>query len=198
MNSLYVIRLKRDGFQVVLLSFSQVIGLVPTESSVVIGLEMVRVKINCPTVVGDCSVKVALLAVGEPSVVVEVSLSRFDLNGRCEALDRFVEVAAPIQRYTLIVVSVGVLRVNPDRSCIVCNGQTELAEFVVGKTTIEKCLEMVWVNIQGLRVEHYRCLVVTLLASSIALGMESLSLCLQLWVNLDVERLLIHLFLNWI
>ena len=97
MDRLHIIRLQLDGLEVVLLSLSQVIGLIPAEGSVVVRFEMIRVKFDSPAVIRYGSIEVALLAVCEASVMVKISLSWLYLDGGREALDGLVEVTAPVQ-----------------------------------------------------------------------------------------------------
>lgn len=59
--------------------------------------------------------------------MVEVSLTRLNLNRRGKATDGFIKVTAPIQRDALIVVSVGVLRVDLNGGCVILDSKTELA-----------------------------------------------------------------------
>ena len=59
--------------------------------------------------------------------MVEVSLTRLDLNRRGKATNGFIKVTAPIQRDSLIVVSVGVLRVDLNSGCVILDSKTELA-----------------------------------------------------------------------
>ena len=87
---------------------------------------MIRIELDSSTVIRYCSIKVALLAVGEPPVMVKIGLSWLYLNRCREALNCLVEVTAPVQRDTLIVVSVGVFRVNLNRCCIVLDSRTKL------------------------------------------------------------------------
>lgn len=77
------------------------------------------------------------------------------------------------------------------------NGEAELTEFVIGEPTIEKSLEMIWVYLEGLRVESNRRLVIALLAGRVALGVERFSPSFQLWVERETalrrQRLLLCL-----
>ena len=97
MDRLHIIRLQLNSLEIVLLSLSQVIGLIPTESSVVVRFEMIRVEFNCPAVIRYGSVEIALLAVCEASVMVKISLSWLYLDGSRETLDGLIEVPTPVQ-----------------------------------------------------------------------------------------------------
>ena len=55
------------------------ISLVPAESSIIVRLEMTSIELNSLRIVGDSSVEVTLLAVGEPTIMVKVGLTRLDL-----------------------------------------------------------------------------------------------------------------------
>ena len=72
------------------------ISLVPAESSIIVRLEMTSIELDSLRVVGDSSIEVALLAVGEPTIMVKVSLTRLDLDRRSEAPNGLVEVSASI------------------------------------------------------------------------------------------------------
>ena len=73
------------------------ICLIPAKSPVVICLEVILIEFDGATVISYRCIEVALLSVGETSVMIEISLSRLNLNRRREALDSFIEVASSIE-----------------------------------------------------------------------------------------------------
>ena len=122
------------------------ISFIPAKGSIVVSLEVVLIKLDGLCVVSNGRIKVALLAISETAVMIEVGLARFNLNCRCEALDGIDEVTAPVQRYSLIVVSVRVFRVYLDRCGVVLDGLSELAKLVICETSVEERFKMVRVN----------------------------------------------------
>ncbi len=193
MNSLHIRWLQLNCLQVILFSFLQLVGLVPTESSIIEGFEVVGVKVNCLGIVLNSCVEVALLSIGKSSVMIKVSLARLNLDRCCKALNCFIKVTSSIERDTFVVISVRILRVNLNCSCVILYCKTELAQFVVSKSSIEKCLEMIWIDFESFCIQSNRGLVVTLLPSSIALCVECFSLRFKFWVELNV----LHIYRLW-
>ena len=126
--------------------------------------------------------------------MVEISLARFYLDGCRKALDGLLVVAPPVKRDSFVIVGVRVLRVDLDGCRVVTDGVVELAQLVVCKATVEECFEVIGVNLEGFRVEINSLVIVTSLASSITLCMESFSLLLQVLVELHLwySRALTH------
>jgi len=135
-------------------------------------------------VVVDGLVEHPLLPEGEPSVVVEICLVGFDVNSLGEALNSFIKITLPIQADSLIVVSVGVVRVNLDGHRVVGNGQVKLPDFVIRKSTIEQGFEMVWHYVEGLSVLLDCEIIRSLLPGIVAAGMELFCFLPPLWVYL--------------
>ena len=113
------------------------ICLIPAKSPVVIRFEVILIEFDGATVISYRCIEVALLSVGKTSIVIEISLSRLNLNRRREALDGFIEVAASIERDALIIVCVGVFWVDLDGSRIILNSGAKLTQFIISETTIE-------------------------------------------------------------
>ena len=83
--------------EIVILSFLQLASLVPAEGSVIVGLEVLLIQLDRLGVVRDGRFEVAQFTEGEASVVVEIGLARFYLDGSREALDGLFVVAPPVQ-----------------------------------------------------------------------------------------------------
>ena len=75
---------------------------------------MLRINLNSVAIVSDGLVKLALLTVSEAAIVIKVGLGRLNLYSMREALDGSVIVPSAVQRDALVVVGVGVLRVDLD------------------------------------------------------------------------------------
>ena len=114
-NGLDIVLLKLDRHEVVCLRLNQMVRLVPAECSIIEGLKVLCIQVNRLSVIRNRSIKVALLAVGEATVMVEVGFFGLDFDSRREALDCFVEVTSPVQRDSLVVVCVGVPWINLNR-----------------------------------------------------------------------------------
>lgn len=80
MDSLYICRLELNGLQVVCFCLGKMISLIPAEGSIVVCFKVATVELDRPRVVCDSCVEVALLSIGEASIVIEVSLTRLNLN----------------------------------------------------------------------------------------------------------------------
>ena len=96
-DSLDVGSLQLYGTQVVFLRFCELASLIPTEGPIVVCLEMVLIKLDSPRVVSNCGVKVALLAIGKATIMVEIGLSWLYLDCGGETLDCLVEVTSSIE-----------------------------------------------------------------------------------------------------
>lgn len=79
--------------------------------------------------------------------MIKISLTRLYVNGCSEALNSLIEVSPSVKRNTFIIVSVSVLGVDLNSRCIVLNSQAKLTQLIISETTIEKCLEMVRINL---------------------------------------------------
>ena len=73
------------------------IGLIPAESSIIVCLEVILVKFDRSAIVSNGGIKVALFTIGKSPIVIEVSLSGFNLNSCSKALNSLIKVASPIQ-----------------------------------------------------------------------------------------------------
>ncbi len=80
---------------------------------------MVLVKLDSSCIVSNRSIEVALLPVCKAPIMIEVCLPWLDLDRSREALNSLNEVSTPIERYALVIVRVGVLRVDLDRCSVV-------------------------------------------------------------------------------
>lgn len=110
-----VILLKRYGLDVVSLCLFKFANLVPAEGPIVICLEMLPIKLYCPTIVHYSTLILSLLPVSESSVVIKISLSPFKLYGLSEAPNGLIKVPLAVKTYALIVIGECVVRVDAYR-----------------------------------------------------------------------------------
>lgn len=139
-----VVSLQLNRLYVVVLCLLELADLVPAERTVVVRLEMLRVELYGLRVVHYGQLVLALLPVGEPSIVVEIRFVTLQVDCLRETVDRLVEIAFPVQADALVVVGESVVGVDADRCRVVLNGPVELADFVKRETTVKECLEMRW------------------------------------------------------
>jgi hypothetical protein len=76
--------------------------------------------------------------------MIEVSFARFKLNRDRKTFDCLFEVPLAIERDPLIVVGECVLGLNLYRCGVVTYRLLKLRKFIIGETTVEQRLEMVW------------------------------------------------------
>lgn len=87
---------------------------------------------------------ISIFAVCEPPIMIEVSFARFELNSDRKTFDCLFEVTHAIERDPLVVVGECVLGLNLYRCGVVTYRLLKLREFIIGETTVEQRLEMVW------------------------------------------------------
>ena len=96
-HSLDVPRLKTDRSEVIALSLLEFASLVPAEGTVVVGLEMLLIKLDCLGVVRDRCFEVAQFSERKASVMVEVCLAWLYLDSGREALNSLLVVSSPVE-----------------------------------------------------------------------------------------------------
>jgi len=74
--------------------------------------------------------------------VVEIGLASFEFDGFGETFDGLIKISLAVQTYPLVVVCVGVARVDLDCRGVVQDGAVELPDLVEGEAAVEKGLEM--------------------------------------------------------
>ena len=79
--------------------------------------------------------------------MVEVCLPWLDLDCSGEAFDCLLIVSPSVERYAFVIVSVGILGIDLNRSGVISDSRVKFTKFVVGKPAIEKCLEVVRVDL---------------------------------------------------
>lgn len=171
------------------------VSFVPTESSIVIGLKVILIKFNCSRIVRYGCIKVALLSICETSIVIEVSLARFNIDRRSEALDSLIKVSSSIKWNSFVVVCVCVFWINLNCCWIVFYCQTKLTKFVICEPAVEKCFKVIRVDFKSLRIQRNGRLIVTFLASCVALCVECLCLGFQFRVELNCWLFCLKLWL---
>lgn len=148
-----IILLQLTRLQVVVLSLVELILLIVAEGSIIEGLEMLGVELNCSGVIVNSFLVVAILAVRETPIMVEISLATFKVYRDRKAFDSFVKFTHSVQGNTLVVVSESVLGLYFYGCTVVLDCLLELRQFVIRETSVEQSFEMIRVNFQSLRVE---------------------------------------------
>ena len=114
---------------------------------------MTAVQLYCFTVVFNCFLVVFCFPVCKAPVVIKVRFVVLKSDRLRETLHCLVEVTHPIERYTLIVISECVLRVNLYRSRVVSYRKLVLSLLIVGESSVEQGFKMLRVNLEGLSVQ---------------------------------------------
>ena len=126
---------------------------VPTKRTIIVCLEVFRVEVNCPRIILDSILVLTLLPVGETSIMIEISLSAFQLDRLSETSDCLFEVALPIETYAFIVECVRVARVDLNGSGVIMYSLVKLTDLIIGETSVEKGLEVRGQDLQSFAVE---------------------------------------------
>ena len=137
---------------------------------------MIRVDLYGCRIVLDCVLEIPLFPEGEPSVVVEVSLARFQLYRLREAFDSLFEIAFPVQADAFVVIREGVVRVDLYRERVVLDSEVEFPDLIVSKSSVKESFEVARHDFEGFAVEFNGFFVVALLPSSVTLRMVDLGL----------------------
>lgn len=75
--------------------------------------------------------------------MIEIGLPWFQVNGLGETLYRLLVVALTVQTDSLIVEGKCILWVYLDCLAVIHNGSFEIAQLIIGETTVEEGFEMV-------------------------------------------------------